>query len=319
MSTRQKILALLEQRQGTSVSGEEMAGVLNISRAAVWKGIEALRQQGYTIEAVRGGGYCLVACCDVLTPQAVLAHLPKSFPVKVLEETLSTNLVAKQWALEGAPHGSMVLAGAQTAGRGRLGRVFQSPKGGIYLSVVLRPQLAVADAAQVTAAAAVAVCRAVQQLCGVALGIKWVNDLFYNGKKCCGILTEAGTGFEAGNIEYIVVGIGLNYTVPVAGFPQELQEIATSLFPNGDAPCTRGRLAAEIQTQLLTLFAGLPQKTYWNEYCQHSLVLGKTVTVQADPPYQALALQIDEQAHLVVQTGSGERRVLSSGEISIRL
>lgn len=309
----------MEQQRGVPVSGEEVARRLGISRAAVWKAVEALRRQGAKIEAVPGSGYRLAPKSDFLTPQAVLAHLPQAYPVRVLEETASTNLVAKQWALEGTPHGSMVLANRQTGGKGRLGRSFQSPAGGLYLSIVLRPQMHAADAVQVTAAAAVAVLRAVQSLCGLGLGIKWVNDLFYKGKKCCGILTEAGTGFEAASIEYIVVGIGLNFTTDPQDFLPELREITASLFPQGGAPCTRGQLAAAIHTGLLALFAALPQKTYLEDYRQHSLVLGRQVTVLANSPYEATATGITDDGQLVVQTAGGGRQVLSSGEISVKI
>ena len=136
-----------------------------------------------------------------------------------LYDTLeSTNRTAKLLALEGAAHGTLVLAGGQTAGRGRLGRSFSSPAGkGVYCSVVLRPPLPAANAQTATIGAAVAVCRAVQTLCGLELAIKWVNDLYYKGKKVCGILTEAGTDLESGQLEWLVVGIGLNLTSTAAG------------------------------------------------------------------------------------------------------
>ena len=138
---------------------------------------------------------------------------PSPAPVQLYDTLESTNRTAKLLALEGAAHGTLVLAGGQTAGRGRLGRSFASPAGkGVYCSVVLRPPLPAANAQTATIGAAVAVCRAVQMLCGLELAIKWVNDLYYRGKKVCGILTEAGTDLESGQLEWLVVGIGLNLT-----------------------------------------------------------------------------------------------------------
>ena len=148
---------------------------------------------------------------------------------------------AKRLALAGAPHGTLVLAGQQSAGRGRMGRRFESPAGkGIYLSLVLRVPVPASEALGVTVGAAVAVARAVQKLCGIELGIKWVNDLYYQGKKVCGILTEAGTSVESGLLEWLVVGIGLNLTTTPADWPEELARTAGSLFPGGPAPVGRG-------------------------------------------------------------------------------
>ena len=153
-------------------------------------------------------------------------------PIYLYDKLESSNRTAKTLALEGAPHGTMVLTSQQTAGRGRLGRRFESPAGkGIYLSLVLRPGLPMTEAQAVTVSAAVAVCRAVKRLCGLDLGIKWVNDLYYNGKKVCGILTEAGADIESGQLEWLVVGIGLNLTSRPEDWPEELRPIAGSLYP----------------------------------------------------------------------------------------
>jgi BirA family biotin operon repressor/biotin-[acetyl-CoA-carboxylase] ligase len=251
--------------------------------------------------------------------EAIEAHLPADAgPVRVLAETASTNTVAKTWAVEDAPHGAMVAALRQTGGKGRLGRQFQSPPGGLYMSVVLRPAANLANPALATAATAVAVCRSVQALCGPQLGIKWVNDLYYRGKKCCGILCEAGTGLETGRIEYIVAGIGINYTTNPEEFVPEVASMATSLYPSGNAPIPRAQLAAEIHTQLLKVFATLPDKEFLPEYRARSIVLGRPVTVLSDPPYLADAIDIDDEARLVVESQNGQR-TLSSGEISIKI
>ncbi len=175
-----------------------------------------LQGQGHAIEAVQNKGYTLRPESDVLSEQGVRLYLRHSLPRVVVEQTLiSTNLTAKQLAAEGAPHGTLVAANHQTGGRGRRGRSFASPPGtGLYLSMVLRRALPMQNAVLVTSAAAVAVCRAVEAVSGKRLGIKWVNDLYFYGKKCCGILTEAAADVESGGLEHLVVGIGVNLYEP---------------------------------------------------------------------------------------------------------
>lgn len=255
---------------------------------------------------------------DILSEDTLRRWLPPDVPLQLLPETDSTNLDAKRWAAEGAPHGALVLALRQTGGRGRLGRSFSSPLGGLYLSVVLRPGAGFAAPGLVTSAAAVAVCGAVQSLCGLSLGIKWVNDLFYQGKKCCGILAEAGTAPETGAVEYMVVGIGLNLSTPPAAFPPDVAQLATSLYPGGTAPVSRAQLTAEIHRRLLALCAALPSRDFLAEYRRRSLVLGRPVQVLSKTPYPALALAINNDANLVVQMEDGSQKTLSYGEISIK-
>ncbi len=320
MDTKNKLLYLLEKNKGSVISGEKAAGELLVSRAAVWKAAQALREEGVEIVSEAGSGYSLHTVNDVLLEGALRAYLPQEeISLQVLKETPSTNGVAKAWAIEGAPHGSMVVAEKQTAGRGRLGRGFESPPGGIYMSIILRPQAGWSESVLITAAAAVAVCRQVEKLCNIQLGIKWVNDLFFGSKKCCGILTEAGTNFENGAIDYIVVGIGLNYTTPADFFTKEGDGVAASLYPSGNAPVGRTELIGNIYKELISLFEVLGKKDFLQEYSRRSIVLGKEVTVMANPPYTAKALAINEEANLLVETTQGEQKWLSSGEISIRL
>ena len=208
-ATKQALLAALSAAQGECISGQQLAQQLGVSRAAVHKAAAALAAQGYALEAAPRRGYRL-AGGDPFCAEAVGEY---DAPIYLYDKLESSNRTAKTLALEGAPHGTMVLTSQQTAGRGRLGRRFESPAGkGIYLSLVLRPGLPMTEAQAVTVSAAVAVCRAVKRLCGLDLGIKWVNDLYYNGKKVCGILTEAGADIESGQLEWLVVGIGLNLT-----------------------------------------------------------------------------------------------------------
>lgn len=320
MPTKSELLRLLESAHGNLINGEELAAQLGVSRTAVWKAAQALRREGYDITAINGGGYRLAPGSDLLSAEGIATALSAPLPaVRVFAEVDSTNLEGKRWAMQDAPHGALIAATSQTQGRGRLGRQFASPPGGIYVSLVLRPQIAPAQAVLVTAQAAVATCRAVAELCGLQLQIKWVNDLFLNNRKCCGILSEAATDFETGTLDYIVVGIGINYTTPTSAFAPELQPVATSLFPQGGAPVSRNRLVAAIYTNLMQLFATLPNQDFMQEYKARSLILGKAVTVMASPPYKATAIDIDNEAHLLVRTESGAQHLLSSGEVSIIL
>ena len=238
-------------------------------------------------------------------------------PIYLYDKLESSNRTAKTLALEGAPHGTMVLTSQQTAGRGRLGRRFESPAGkGIYLSLVLRPGLPMTEAQAVTVSAAVAVCRAVKRLCGLDLGIKWVNDLYYNGKKVCGILTEAGTDLESGQLEWLVVGIGLNLTSTAADWPDELARKAGSLYPGGPAPVSRAALAGAIARELLAL---CPAFDCLDEYRARCFVPGHWVTVCAETEtYAAKALAIDEEGRLVIQRENGRQEALRCGEVTTR-
>lgn len=318
--TKASLLQLLAAEEGGWLSGEDAAAALGVSRSAVWKAAGALRESGLEIEAVTGLGYRLAPGSDVLNETAVRAHLENpQTQLRVLEEVDSTNLEAKRWAMEGAENGSMVISRTQTAGRGRMGRTFLSPPGGMYLSVILRPPAEkAADAVLMTTAAAAAGCLAVSHLCKIELGIKWVNDLYYQGKKVCGILTEASTSVETGLIEYMVVGIGINHTTPPQAFAPEVRAVAGSLYPNGKAPVSRARLAAEIHSGIMQAFNELPKRSFLEEYRKRSLVLGEKVTVMANPQYTATAEEIDENAGLVLRLENGKRQTLSYGEISIK-
>lgn len=224
-----------------------------------------------------------------------------------LTETDSTNRVAKELARQGAAHGTVVSALRQTAGRGRLGRSFFSPEGGIYLSVILRPQLPPEERTLVTPMAAVAVCRTVEKLCGRSPQIKWVNDLYLEHKKLCGILCEA-VG------DAVIVGIGLNYAVPPAGFPPDIP--ATALYPAEGGTVGRKELAEAMAEAVLTA----EPRACMAEYRARNLVTGRTVTVHpvGGSPYTARALDVDDRGRLVVECEQGTM-TLDSGEVSVRI
>ena len=320
MSTKNDVLAAL-MSQSEAISGERLARKLGITRNSVWKGIQQLRRDGYEIEAVTNRGYRLVEAPDRVSVPGIAKWLnTQAFGAHMeLHERLdSTNNRAKALAATGAPHGYLLIAESQSGGRGRFGRPFFSPEhSGVYISYVLRPELPAERAVMITSLAAVAVARAIEALADVDVKIKWVNDLYINGRKVCGILCEASMDFESGQLEYAVLGIGVN--VAAMTFPDELREIATSVENECGQPVSRSRLIAEISNQLETLYGELETGTFMAESRARSNVIGRDVLVQrGDERFEARALDIDDEGRLVIQTDAGIARV-GSGEISLKL
>lgn len=324
MTVKERLLALLTQRQGRYISGEELGQALQVSRTAVWKAIKTLQSEGYNIAAGTNKGYCLAADTDVLSNAGVEKYLApaaaQQLRICVQRTVSSTNTVIKQYAAAAETQGLVVIADTQTAGRGRLGRQFYSPAGtGIYMSLLLRPQLAAEKAQLITTAAAVALAQAIDALAPVHAQIKWVNDIFINGKKTCGILTEAAFNIENGTLDYAVLGIGINAYTPLGGYPPEIGKIAASVF-TAPAADLRNRLAAEVLNRFMPLYTHLADKAYLAEYRARSCVVGKPVlVVQNGVSTPAVATGIDDDLHLLVQYENGEKAALSTGEISIRL
>ena len=192
---KQEVLAALDAVRGRYISGQELAAQLGVSRTAVWKAVAALRRDGIPIKAVTNRGYTLAQSVDVLNAAAVAAQLDeatvKALQIEVVDRLPGTNAALRSRADAGAREGLVLIAQAQSAGRGRGGHSFYSPPGGLYMSILLRPEIGARQAVGLTAMAAVAAARAAERLCGVSITIKWVNDLWKNGKKVCGILTEA--------------------------------------------------------------------------------------------------------------------------------
>jgi len=230
----------------------------------------------------------------------------------------STNTRAKELAAEGAAHGTLVCAVEQTGGRGRFGRRFHSPENtGIYMSLILRPQLPAERAVMITSMTAVAVARAIERLAEVDVQIKWVNDLYIAGKKACGILCEAGVDFARGRLDYAVVGIGVN--TGKMEFPEELADIATSIANVCGSEISNSRLVAEICNCMEELYPQLATGEFMAESRARSNVIGRNVTVlRGGEAFPARALDIDGEGSLVVETERGIETV-HSGEISIRL
>ncbi len=250
----------------------------------------------------------------------ILSRLPPEFPwqVQYFETLDSTNTCAKALARSGAPHGTAVLAACQTAGRGRLGRSFVSPRGGIYLSVLLRPCCTPDRLSHLTCAAAVAACDAVEKVTGLRPGIKWTNDLVCGGKKLAGILTELVT---AGSDTAAIIGIGMNCSQSAEEFPPELQAMATSLSAATGQRQDPAFLAAALLEALAemdrALFSG--QQEMLERYRSGCITLGREVSlVQADTVRHGTALDILPDGALLVQLEDGSREAVNSGEVSVR-
>ena len=317
MTTKDRVLTLLAACRGASLSGEELAQSLGVSRAAVWKAISALREAGYPIEGVPCKGYRLLSKGDILSLGGIESHLCNPWHLEVLGEVTSTNALLRARAEAGAPDRTVLVAASQTLGRGRLGRKFYSPGDtGVYLSVLIRRDWPPRAARDLTTLAAVAAARAIESAARKEAGIKWVNDIFLDGKKVCGILTEAAFRMEEGTLDYAVLGVGFNAYVPPNGFPQELSQVAGAIYdvPREDG---RGMLAAAFLNALEVCLQH-PREAK-GEYRSRCLVLGKEILVLTDGRSKpARAMDLDENCGLIVEYSDGSREVLRSGEVSIR-
>lgn len=262
-----------------------------------------------------------------LTAEQVQKHLNARnlpFPIRTeVHPTLdSTNTYVKQAGDNGAPEGLLVIAEHQTGGRGRRGRTFHSPEGtGLYMSLLLRPDFTPDEALHITTCAAAAVSEAIEAIAGKKTGIKWVNDVYLNGKKICGILTESSVSFAKGKLEYAVLGIGVNVFVPAEDFPEDIRHIAGAVFTEKPKKDIRGELAAEIVARFLGYYPTLDRKDYMQTYRDRMILFGKTVQIHSavgEVLGEGECLDLDEELRLIVRMTDGEIRTLSTGEVSIR-
>lgn len=317
-----RILELL-RRQEWFLSGEDIGRELSITRAAVWKGIKKLREEGYEIEAVTNRGYRLT------NPETMYnkRELEQGLKTKTMgqsiyfyEETDTTNNRARELALEGAPEGTLVVAEKQTAGRGRRGKVWESPLGtGIWMSLVLRPQIMPVEASVLTLLCGLATAEAIEAETGLSAGIKWPNDILINGKKAVGILTEMDC--EMSEVHFVIPGIGIN--VNTTSFPPEIADIATSLYLECGKTVSRRRLVHKVLERLEEHYETFLRTGSFTamleDYRKHCITLGKEVHVLGREPFFAEALDITPEGELLVRRAdNGKEEVVFSGEVSIR-
>ena len=326
MTTKEKVLRLLDERMEQWVSGEELAEKLEVSRTAVWKQIAALQKDGYTILSETGKVYRLQPG-EVLSAYEIEKRLTTRVigrPVVYFDSVNSTNLYAKN--TPSLSDGTMVVTSHQTAGVGRLARRFYSPdRAGVYLSILLRPEtVAVADISTITLMTAVAVADTVEEFSGVRPQIKWTNDIYLNRRKLCGILTEASIEGESGMIRNIIVGIGINLFQRHEDFEPEIRDIAGSVFSETGIrihpAAYAARLAANFERYYLDGHFPANKASFLQKYREGLFFLGETVEVRSvKGNYFAVAEDIDEDGNLIVRREDGSRAALNSGEISLKL
>lgn len=314
-------MELLQESRGTHMSGEEIAQRLSVTRAGIWKAVKALREEGYQIEAVTNRGYILQGGPDVLSAGGIERRLEANageLTVYTVQTVDSTNTELKRRAAAGERRDLLLLAEEQTQGRGRIGRTFYSPpETGLYMSLLLHPQLHQTEGVLLTTAAAAAVAEAIDCISGEEAKIKWVNDIWVRDKKASGILTEAAASLEEGMLEYAVVGIGINVTPPSKGFPRELERVAGPVFEHApDREELRVSLAAEVINRFMRYYRNIREKKFLDEYRRRSLVIGREIGVRGQQGEQrAKALAIDDCCRLKVRYTDGAEGYLSSGEV----
>lgn len=327
MSTRADLLKLLSNNTGSFVSGQKIGESLKVSRNSIWKAVEQLRREGYEIDSRPRVGYCLKSDTNIISRDSLAGFLKHRCDLWLFDSVDSTNNVAKEILAEsgidsGKP--AVIIAERQTVGRGRLGRSFESPAGsGIYLTIALKPDFDLAKSLNVTMATAVATCRAIEKAVPLRPKIKWVNDIFIGGKKVCGILTEAQSNFETGEIDSLIIGIGVNC------FPGNISpelEDTIGFLSEDFGSFSRSELAAGIIDETLTAVENLHSEDFLREYRSKCFILGKDITVYpaaGAPGVKARAIDIDSCGGLVVEYMEGrlyrQMNTLTAGEVSIRI
>ncbi|WP_273322026.1 biotin--[acetyl-CoA-carboxylase] ligase [Vallitalea guaymasensis] len=319
---KEKIIQLLNEADDY-ISGEEISKQLGVSRTAIWKVINRLKEEGYEIESVTRKGYRLLSSPDILNSEELHYNLNTEIignKIINFDKLDSTNQQAKKLALEGASNGTVVIAEEQTAGKGRRGKMWVSPPGtGIWMSVVLRPSVMPENASMLTLVAGLAVCKAVREITNLEASIKWPNDIVVNGKKICGLLTEMNS--EIDFINFVVVGIGIN--VNIEKFPPELDNIATSLMIEGNQSYQRKILVK----RTLEIFEDYYKKyletedltKIIEEYNEHCINIGRKVRVTGSKQDITGNVKcVTNKGELIVTDQQGEDIVVTSGEVSVR-
>ena len=322
-SIKEKILSQLLCAQGEPISGQMLADEFNISRTMVWKHLKSIEEEGYEIEAIKKKGYVLKAIPDIVSPERIkpnlqTEHLGKNivyYPVCDSTQTIATTV-----AREGAPHGTVVITEEQTAGRGRLERSWDSSaKKGIWMSVIIRPEISPHYAAQFTLVTAVAIARAIEDITKCIPDIKWPNDLLFHGKKVTGILTELQADMD--RVQSIIIGIGVNVNQELDAFEQSIQSIATSLKIESGQEVDRSVLVAKILYYLerysdMYVTNGFePIKLLWESY---NCTIGKRIRASLlRETLEGVAIGITNDGVLKLQLDSGEIREIFSADIHL--
>jgi BirA family transcriptional regulator, biotin operon repressor / biotin---[acetyl-CoA-carboxylase] ligase len=321
---KKEILRLLKENTTGFVSGQHISEKLEVSRTAIWKYINQIKEDGYEIESISKKGYRIISAPDLLTYEEIEPYLSTNFigrSIVHFDSIDSTNSKAKQLADSAEADGTIIISEEQTNGRGRLGRSWVSPKHkGVWMSIILKPDLNPMEAVKLTQIAAAAVVEASSEL-GMKTFVKWPNDIVMNHKKICGILTEMSA--ELTRINYVIVGIGINVNIDEADFPEDIKAIATSLKTETKASVNRQELVGKILNNFETLYLKFIKendiKTSLHICRQNSALLGREImVVKRAGNVEAKALDIDAEGRLLVQYADGSEEYVISGEVSIR-
>lgn len=325
MSVKDNILEIFENSRGEHLSGEYLASKLGVSRTAIWKAVKSLNEQGYIIEGVNNKGYCMIDDNDLLSSQSIKKYLNTEMrniaDIEVFKTIDSTNTYLKKLANQGEKQWKIIISEEQTLGRGRMNRSFYSPpRSGIYMSILFRPELFAKEALFITTMAAVAVSEAIEEVCGIGTSIKWVNDIFCGDRKVAGILTEAALDVESGKLEYAILGIGINVFPPENDFPEEIKDIVTTITNNNTCiKDIRSKIIGNVLNNIYNMYGSLKEHSFMDRYISRSMLIGKKVYITSDSTKEELFVDgISDEAGLIVINKIGEKRILSSGEVSVR-
>ncbi|RPI80111.1 MAG: biotin--[acetyl-CoA-carboxylase] ligase [Desulfobacteraceae bacterium] len=322
VSLKKELLLTLKNKPGEWVSGESVSAKLQVTRSAIWKHVQKLRDQGYEIQSAPKLGYMLLKWPEKTNPDEIRTGLQTEIfgqtELIYLPETDSTNRVAKDLALKNAPEGTLVIAEKQTQGRGRLGRQWFSPADeGVYISLIIRPAIPPQEAPKLTLLTAVAIADAIIDLTGLPIHIKWPNDILINAKKTAGILTEINS--EMDRVNYIVVGLGLNVNTP--SFPDEIKDLATSLFLETGQKWSRLKVVQaylhwfEKYYTLFTQSGFSPVLKRWKELTR---MIGKSISVvMLNEQYRGVVQDIDSDGALIIKNPNGNIQRIICGDVTI--
>jgi BirA family biotin operon repressor/biotin-[acetyl-CoA-carboxylase] ligase len=318
---REKILKLLRSSHPGFISGEALAKICGISRTMVWKHIKSLEREGFVIEAVPSRGYKITTQPDILRKADIKQGLRTRVMGKethLLPEITSTNTLAMQMAANGVPEGTVVIAEVQSGGKGRLGRKWISPKGNLYLSVVLRPNIPIHKAPLITLMGAVAVATAIRTTCGLSANIKWPNDVLVGNKKVSGLLTEMSA--EQDRIRHIVLGIGVDVNMEMNELPYEIRSLTTTLAAEAGTKINRTTLFQQILRELEIAYTKFltHDEDVLEEWKQLNVTIGNRVTVSGgDTVLDGLAQGVDSEGRLIIGLDNGTVRTIAAGDVSI--
>ena len=311
--TKERVLSILLERKGDMVSGEALAREFGVSRMAVSKAVSALKDDGYPVDVKERKGYSL-APFDLYMKDYVVSMIDPVIKAYFYESLRgSSNNEAKAIAAGGNKDPFVVISRSQEGGKGRLGRSFSSPDGGLYFSIYL-PSAMLSDGDLITTNAALAVAMAVEEVTGLSVAIKWVNDLYLGGKKFVGILTEGIVNLELGGLDGAVIGIGINANTVLSDYPAELRGAVTTLKEELGHSVDRPLLLRKCIENVI----GFQKKDYLDEYRKRCFILGRDIVVnKMGRSIEARAVGIDERARLVVEYGDLSREALTSAEVSL--